>query len=80
MSYNSGDMAYLSTVLDASTSEILAYNISKRITLDIATDTILKLKKQRKVELNKNEFIHSDQGSQYTSLIFQRILKENNLR
>ncbi|PRR80973.1 hypothetical protein CLVI_28840 [Clostridium vincentii] len=44
LQYNGSDMAYLSTILDASSGEILAHNVSKRITLDIATDTILKLK------------------------------------
>ncbi|MGW6610279.1 IS3 family transposase, partial [Peribacillus butanolivorans] len=38
--YNGNCMAYLSTVKDASTNEILAYHVSDRITLDIATQTI----------------------------------------
>ncbi|WP_270563293.1 IS3 family transposase [Clostridium beijerinckii] len=33
--YNGSDMAYLSTILDSSTGEILAHHISKRITIDI---------------------------------------------
>ncbi|AJQ26241.1 HTH-like domain containing protein [Pelosinus fermentans JBW45] len=58
--HNGTDMAYLSTILDASTGEILVHHISKRITLDIATDTIGKLTKQRRVKLTKDVFIHSD--------------------
>lgn len=77
--YGENGMAYLSTVLDASTGEVLSHHISKRITLDIATETILKLKKQTKVKLNANAFIHSDQGSHYTSPIFQDLLKKNKL-
>ena len=38
--YNGKNMAYLSTIKDASTNEILAYHVSDRITLDIATKTI----------------------------------------
>ena len=33
----------------ASTNEILAYNVSDSLTLDIATDTIHKLKKNKKL-------------------------------
>ncbi|MTT33358.1 IS3 family transposase, partial [Terrilactibacillus sp. BCM23-1] len=41
--YGKGKKAYLSTIKDGSTNELLAYNVSDRITLDIATDTLLKL-------------------------------------
>ncbi|MDF1512166.1 IS3 family transposase, partial [Robertmurraya sp. DFI.2.37] len=60
--YNGNSMAYLSTVKDASTNEILAYHVSDRITLDIATKTIQKLMNNKKVTLHKDAFIHSDQG------------------
>ncbi|AQR92668.1 integrase core domain protein [Clostridium saccharobutylicum] len=60
--YNGSDMAYLSTILDASTGEILAHHMSKRITIDIATETISKLTKQRRVKLHQDASIHSDQG------------------
>jgi hypothetical protein len=36
----------LSTIKDAVTNEILAYQVSQRITLDIATDTIHNLMKK----------------------------------
>jgi putative transposase len=72
-------MAYLSTILDASTGEILSYNLSNRLTLDIATDTIDTLVKQRCLKLHKDAFIHSDQGSHYTSPKYQELLKQNGL-
>jgi putative transposase len=74
--YGKGKKAYLSTIKDGSTNEILAYNVSDRITLDIATDTLLKLKNNRKVKLAPDAFIHSDQGSHYTSPIFQKMVKK----
>ena len=43
--YGNGKKAYLSTIKDGSTNEILAYNVSDRITLDLATDTLVKLKR-----------------------------------
>jgi len=77
--YGSNNMAYLSTIKDSSTNEILAYNVSDRITLDIATNTIHKLIKNNKIKLHKDAFIHSDQGSHYTSPRYQKLLKKYGL-
>ncbi|MFL0198884.1 IS3 family transposase, partial [Clostridium sp. WILCCON 0269] len=46
--YGISNMAYLSTIKDASTNEILSYKLSNRLTLDIATETIERLMKQHK--------------------------------
>jgi putative transposase len=72
-------MAYLSTILDASTGEILSHNVSNRLTLDIATDTLDLLMKQKRLKLHKEAFIHSDQGSHYTSPTYQKLLKQKGL-
>jgi transposase InsO family protein len=77
--YNGKSMAYLSTVKDASTNEILAYHVSDRITLDIATQTIHKLMNNKKINLQKDAFIHSDQGSHYTSPRYQKLLRQYGL-
>lgn len=77
--YDNNKKAYLSTIKDGSSNEILAYNISDRLTLDIATDTIHKLVSERKVKLHKDAFIHSDQGFHYTSPVFQKLLKKFNI-
>lgn len=77
--YSKSNMAYLSTIKDGSTNEILAYHISDRITLDIATNTIHKLMKNKKIKLHKEAFIHSDQGSHYTSPRYQNLLKSYDL-
>ncbi len=77
--YGNGRKAYLSTVKDGSTNEILAYHLSDRLTLDIATDTVHKLANNRQVGLAKDAFIHSDQGSHYTSPVFQALVKSYNL-
>lgn len=42
---NRSKKVYLSTIKDASTNEILAYNVSETLTLDIVIDTLTKLKK-----------------------------------
>jgi putative transposase len=77
--YGDSRMAYLSTIKDSSTNEILAYQTSDRITLDIALDTIKNLVKTKRITLTKDTFIHSDQGSHYTSPIFQKLLRKHKL-
>lgn len=76
LTYGASNRAYLSTIKDASTNEILSYQLSNSLTLDIATETIKKLMKNHKNLLNKDAFIHSDQGVHYTSPRFQKLLKK----
>ncbi|PFO43823.1 IS3 family transposase, partial [Bacillus cereus] len=64
--YGKGQKAYLSTIMDSSTNEIVAYNVSNRLTIDLATDTLLRLKKNRRFKKTKDALIHSDQGVHYT--------------
>ena len=79
LKYANGNTAYLSTIKDASTNVILAYNVSDRITLDIATTTIDLLLKNHNFSLHSEAFIHSDQGVHYTSPKYQNLLKESKL-
>ncbi|SDJ14999.1 Integrase core domain-containing protein [Alteribacillus bidgolensis] len=50
--------------------------MSNRLTLDLATDTLVKLKKNGKVKFSEGSFIHSDQGVHYTSPTFQKHVKK----
>lgn len=77
--YGDGKKAYLSTIKDGSTNEILAHNLSENLSLDIAIDTIHKLMKNTDITLSKDAFIHSDQGVHYTSPKFQKLVKDYNL-
>ena len=45
--YGNGKKAYLSTIKDGSTNEILAYNISSSLAIDLATDTLHNLMKTK---------------------------------
>jgi len=74
--YGKGQKAYLSTIKDGSTNEILASNVSSRLTLDLATDTLEKLTKSRRVKFAEGAFIHSDQGAHYTSPTYQKHVKK----
>ena len=77
--YGNNKMAYLSTIKDSSTNEILAYNLSNSLAIDIVIDTLNKLFKLKSFKLHKNAFIHSDQGSHYISPNFQKLFKKNNI-
>ncbi len=77
--YGLSKMAYLSTLLDAFTGEVLAHNLSDRLTLDLATDLVDMLAKQKRIQLPKGVFIQSDQGSHYTSPTYQKLLKQYKL-
>jgi len=79
LSYSKGKRAYLSTIKDSSTNEILSYKLSTSLTLDIATDTIHNLMKNTEIQLQANAFIHSDQGAHYTSPAFQKLIKSYGL-
>lgn len=78
--YGKGMKAYLSTIKDSSTNEIVAYHISDRITMDLATDTLLKLKKNKNFRKAENALIHSDQGTHYTHPDYQKLVKKLGLR
>ena len=72
--YKDGQLAYLSVVKDLSTSEVIHFNVSRRINTDIAThglDAILGSLPTSKV---KDLIIHSDQGSTYTASLYRNIL------
>ena len=79
LKYGKGKTAYLSTIKDASTNEILSYNHSEKIDLELVIQTFKKLKRNRKTRLAKGAFIHSDQGWHYTNPKFQKIIKKMHL-
>ncbi|EEM68656.1 Transposase [Bacillus thuringiensis serovar andalousiensis BGSC 4AW1] len=54
----------------------MAYHVSERLTLEIATTTLRKLKKNKKVRLTRDAYIHLDQGAHYTSLTYQKLAKK----
>ena len=76
LSYGYYKRAYLSTIKDASTNEIMAYRLSTNLYLDFVLNTMWDLVKQKEVPIPEDAFVHSDQGSHYTSPSFQSLLKE----
>ncbi len=78
LTYGDGKRAYLSTIKDSCTNEILSYEVSKSLHLEIALNTVKRLIR-RKFKLYSNCLIHSDQGFHYTNPKFQALLYKNNI-
>lgn len=77
--YN-GTFAYLSTILDAYTKQILSYVLSDSLEVDFVLETVSKLINDHSISLQAETIIHSDQGCHYTSHKFINILYDKNLR
>ena len=77
--YN-GTFAYLSTIIDAFTKQVLSYAISDNLKLDFVLLTVEQLIRNHRISLDEETIIHSDQGVHYTSYKFIEIVKDSNLR
>ena len=77
--YN-GTFAYLSTILDAFTKQILSYALSPSLEVDFVLETVELLIKRHGIPLHAETAIHSDQGCHYTSHKFINIVQDKGLR
>lgn len=75
-----GRFAYLSTILDAFTKQILSYVLSESLEVDFVLETVEKLVVEHGISLQAETIIHSDQGCHYTSRRFINILYDKKLR
>lgn len=80
LKYGKNQTAYLSTILDSSTKEIVAYKLSSNLKIDFILETLDELASNPNVNLSKRSIIHSDQGSHYTSPKFSEKVKSLNLK
>ena len=74
--YNNGQKAYLSTVKDVASKEIIAYYLSQGLDMSIVLKTLDRLEHKLNLEDNLDAIIHSDQGFHYTNADFQSRVKE----
>ena len=74
--YDTG-VCYLSTILDAFTREILAYQLSEHFDVCFVLKTVTELVERHSCELDDTTIVHSDQGCHYTSKAFIAALKDN---
>ena len=77
--YN-GTFAYLSTILDAFTKQILSYVISDSLKIDFVLLTVEQLITNHGISLSTETILHSDQGAHYTSYKFIEIVSDAELR
>lgn len=75
-----GKFAYLSTILDAFTKQILSYVLSESLEVDFVLETVEKLIAEHGISLHAETILHSDQGCHYTSHSFINILYDRKLR
>ena len=69
---------YLCAFKDAYTKEILGSAVDTRMTVDLVKSAYEQMMEQHGSELYKAEtYIHSDQGSQYLSTTFKRMLEDD---
>ena len=71
---------YLSTIVDACTKELLAWQLSASLEIDFVLETVQELMEKHKVSLHAETLIHSDRGAHYTSVKFIQLLKDSDLR
>ena len=76
LKYGIGKTAYLSTILDAATNEVIAYNVTDNLIMPLVLDTLKKLKQNKCITLHPSAIIHSDQGSHYTSPKYQKAVNK----
>ena len=69
-------IAYLSAVKDIASREVVAWNLSQHLQMDIVFNTIENLKNNQSIASLKNILIHSDQGFHYTSPEYISKVKE----
>ena len=72
-----GGVCYLSTILDAFTREILAYELSTNLMVVFVLNTVQALVDEHGSTLDDTTIIHSDQGCHYTSKAFIQKLRDN---
>lgn len=73
-----GQKLYLSPVLDLFNGEIVSYSLSNHPRFSQTVDMLEQA--FRKIPMNTNLILHSDQGWQYQMKPYQRMLKEKGVR
>ena len=72
--------AYLSTIIDGFTKQVLSYLLSENLKVDFVLQTVEQLLENHGISLSKETIIHSDQGAHYSSCSFIEIVNNYNLR
>jgi len=71
---------YMSTIIDACTKELLAWVLSDSLEIDFVLETVNILTREHGISLTSETLINSDQGTHYTSIKFNQLIKDSKLR
>jgi putative transposase len=66
---------YLSIVKDIASGEIVAWNLSRHLEMDLVIRTIERLKSNEHIPFFADAMIHSDQGFHYTNPVYIGMIK-----
>lgn len=72
-------LAYLSAVKDFASGEIIAWDISRHLEMDVVLNTVKNMKNNPDIVSLSNILIHSDQGFHYTNPEYIHMIKELNM-
>ena len=72
--------AYLCTILDACTKEVLSYAVSDNLKIDFVLEAGNELIERHGLSLSTRTLVHSDQGVHFTSIKFSKLLSDADLR
>ena len=70
----------MSSILDAYTTQLLAYVVSNSLQVDFVLETVNNLIRDHGILLQAETLINSDQGSHYKSIKFIQLVKDSELR
>ncbi|WP_413613015.1 IS3 family transposase [Bdellovibrio sp. HCB-110] len=79
MTYGKGLKVYLAAFKDLCTKEVVAYSVSQRADISLAT-TALSEALNRRQGSKRKLMVHSDQGFHFTHFIFRKMLKDHKIK
>ena len=68
--------AYLSVIKDIASGEIIAWNLSMHLEMDLVINTLENMKKNENITTFEDVMIHSDQGFHYTNPLYIEMIKQ----
>lgn len=69
--------AYFCAIKDATTKQILGWNLSESLELDLVLKTVQSLLQEYGKEFARDVLLHSDQGCHFTAYDYQALLQSN---
>ena len=70
---------YLCAIKDMYDKSIISYTISKTLDLTFVLNTVQRAVDIVPLEQRRNLILHSDQGFHFTNVVYQKLLKDNNI-